>query len=344
MPDAGRKLGGCALLAIIVSCDGTIDPQRLTPATGYYALAATGLDATGRTVVGFNKHGDIALNDGTNAYRYHDGALTQLNGVSGATATRAVAMNEAGVVVGRSATSAVRWDVGSETPVLPPIPVTKWLSDIVADINDAGDAILEAGLFSTAAGRDTAFIVWTSQDGIETISSMQFSMLGANGSPYARRMNNSREILAFAAPLHSWVTLLSPLQRPAPTGGGCEAATQVGPVALNDSGAYITAPALKAQCLVRPGKLTTSLRTFGTGRTGLNNNFWMAGQAADGPVLATHPDTVVAAHDLFETEADRDGWTIEQFVALNDNNHVLAVATKGSRREFVVLAPRGLDH
>jgi hypothetical protein len=337
MTDKARKFAGSILLAIVSSCGGTTDPNHPGPATGYYQLSATGLDATGRTVVAFNKRGDIALHDGTNAYRFRDGTLTQLTGVPGAAITRAIGMNENGIVIGRSGSSPVRWAVASEMPAQPPISTTRFLTDI----NNAGDAIFETGYYSSSAGRDTAFIVWTSQGTLETISTMQMSLSGGGGSLYATSMNDAREILISILQLHSSVTLLSPLARPSSNGGNCPFSTQSEAVALNDSGVYIRTAGL-TQCLVRPGKPEASLLIFATSRPRFNNNSWMAGDAnSDGsPVLATHPDTVVPAHELFESAADRDGWTIEKFVALNDNNQVLAIATKGTRREFIVLAPR----
>ena len=327
------------LLALVGSCERTTDPGRLTPPTGYYTLASTGLDATGRGVVGFNNHGDIAFHDSTKAYRYRDGVLTQLEGVPGAATTRAIAMNEAGVVIGRSGMTALRWTVGSSAPEETPISTRGSL----ADINDAGDAVFEWGYYAFSEPRDTAFVVvWTAQGTMQTFQSPTATGLtGTFGLLQVHGLNNSGEVLAVVSQLHSWVEVLSPLQRP-PSPGSCDWATQVGAVAINDSGAYITYPFSKSQCLVRPGRPTATLAAFNTSRTRFNNNSWMAGVAkSDGkPVLATHPDSVVAADDLFESELDRDGWVIESFAALNDSNQVLAVATKGSLREFVVLTPR----
>ena len=336
---AGGVLRIAALVATcaLVGCENPFGSERRAPATGYYEVVATQVAADGRTVAGFNKRGDFVIQDGSSAFRHSDGVLTQLLGVAGATAVTVAGMNENGVVIGRSGTIPVRWAAGAATPDQAPLtnrPLT--------DINNAGDAIFESGYYSQAASRDTAFIVWNAAGAIETINSMAVSQSGGFGFLYARGLNDSREVLVSVVQLHSWVQLLSSLQRPAPDGGACAWATQIGAVALNDSGAYIQAAGSSQQCLVRPGKPLANLATFTTSRTRFNNNFWMAGddKSGAGPVLATHPDTVVKVADLFEREIDRAGWTIESFVALNDNNEVLAVATKNGAREFVVLKPR----
>jgi hypothetical protein len=334
----------------LLSCDSSsgIDP-RADPVTGYYVVVPTNISAVGHFEIHFNDRGDILFNDVSGVYRYASGTLQVLETVAGASQTVGRAMNQAGDVAGDATVpganpKVLKWLAGSTTPIeMPPIPAELPFAALArsADINDTEDVLID-GL---ASSRDTAFLIW-SRDGFVPLVTDAFSQFNNERKVYAHTFNNSRDILAWSSLgtssdaflLDAQLGLIPGTNCP-PKGAGAQA---VAPLILNEAGTFVVAHRGQ-HCLLRPGQPMLVL-PFGV--SGLNNNGWLVGAfAADGPsipVVSMGDTTFVPADRLFATDSDREGWLLESFVRINDNNEILAIGNKGGARQFLILKPRAI--
>lgn len=332
-----RSILWCAVaVPLVASCDAA-GPAVVPPVSGFFAVAPTGVSATNRTVAGFNSRREFAGSDGVTAFRVIGGVEHSLQARTGSVRVLVSAINESGDVVGADYVQGDpypridRWPANSDVPEVMPFQT------LVADMNDAGDMLFSSGLYSRTDARDTAFVLWT-KNGLATISSMEIPNYGGLLIfPFA--INNSREIFAdvFSGGLY-WATVAHAAPR-LPT-SRCEFVTvskfSFHPVALNDSGQSVISY-YDQYCLRRPGK-PSLVYTRRVVSRGLNNNGWLI--FGPDPYVSAAGSAPIPADSLFASPPDRGGWAIEKFVAINDNNDILAVGFRDGLRQFIILAPK----
>jgi hypothetical protein len=316
---------GCVASLLLAGCEG--------PLEGQYDLVETGIPLTAGSVVGFNADGEIALSNGVDAFRYSGGTLTELGAEHEDVPVHAKAMNERGDVIAWRAegeSHSYKWLGGTTTPI--PMP-----GELGLDINAAGDVLLNRAVFSNGELRFTAYRIRTTA-GVDTVAVP--ATLAWSGAIVD--INDSREVLGVAATNGvSRPVVLSAVARAAPA-GECPIEGSWYPVALNNAGAYVGS-SVDESCLVRPGHPTTLLPFVvpgDGGRLQLNDAGAMIGRIGTRFVIAPDPETVLEVEQLFARDADRRGWNLGGFVALNSRSDVVAFASKDGRNEWVVLRRR----